>query len=54
MSDELTGDSSEIEVTYFDIIPEMNPISLVAGNNEMTINWIALTGFAMPIKNLKY
>jgi hypothetical protein len=54
MLDEMIGDSNEIEVTYFDTIPGMNPISLVAGDSGMTISWDALTNFAVPVENLRY
>jgi hypothetical protein len=54
MSLELEGMSSEVEATFFDSVPEMSNLSLVAGDSEMTVSWPALSGFDMPIKDLKY
>ena len=54
MSNELKGASIELEATYFDNIPEMNPFSLVAGDSQMTVCWDALSDFEMPEINLKY
>ena len=54
MSDELEGLSSEVEATYFDNIPEMSGLSLVAADSQMGISWFALSGFDMPFQHLKY
>lgn len=54
MSDELEGATSQVEATYFDNEPEMQALSLVASDSQMTLSWSALSGFDMPIKNLKY
>ena len=54
MSDELEGLSSELEATYFDNVPEMSALSLVASDSQMSMTWSALSGFEMPVKDLKY
>ena len=54
MSDELEGLSSDVEATFFDNLPEISDLSLVAGDSEISISWNPLSGFDMPIKNLKY
>ena len=54
MSDELVGSSSEIEASYFDKLPEMSSLTLVASDSEMALSWVALSGFDMPVKDLKY
>ena len=32
----------------------MSSLSLVAGDSEMLLSWDALSGFEMPVKDLKY
>ena len=54
MSAELIGHVSEVEATYFDKIPDMSALSLVAGDSAMSVSWTALSGFDMPVKSLKY
>ena len=50
MTDELIGTKSSINATYFEGFPSMHPISLVAGDTQMTVNWSAISGFVMPVK----
>ena len=53
MNGELNGNSSEVEATYFDKFPDMSDLSLVTGDEQMSVSWQALTGFEMPVQNLK-
>ena len=54
MTDELDGIKSFVNATYFEGLPEMSSLTLVAGDSKMAMSWDALSGFEMPIKNLKY
>ena len=54
MTNELKGESISIESTYFDKIPEMGNLSLLAEDSKMTVSRNALSGFDMPVSNLKY
>ena len=50
----MIGNSSEVEASYFNKIPDMSALSLVAGDSEMQLSWETLSGFDMPVKDLKY